>query len=238
MLAASLRVRHWGCLTETLTGDARAAQISSDAAGDVLVMLGPDPARVDRFLLDVAATQASAPSVLSRSPTSVVLRVANPPGGVVARILASGCAIAWPVAYAEGRESYRLLAPTRGHVEAAVQRIREVGDVHLEQLTEIPNEALDITTTVGNLAGDLTQRQLAVLQAAVRAGYYASPRRASAEQLAAQLGVSTSTLTEHLRKAEGRLLERFAELLALAPILASAALRTEGRPRKRPDTKP
>jgi predicted DNA binding protein len=234
MITASLKVRHRGCVTEKLAGEARAAQVSSDATGDLLVMVGPRAEDVDAFVRDVLATQPRPPVILSRAARSVVVRVVNPPGGVVQRILASGCAIAWPVTYAHGDEHYRVLAASRADIEEAVARVGEVGEVEVVHVTDTPNEMLDITTTIGNLVGDLTRRQLDALRAAIQAGYYATPRRTTIEALAKEIGISQATLSEHLRKAEGRLLNRFAELLAFAPVLASGATRTVGRPRKRP----
>lgn len=57
----------------------------------------------------------------------------------------------------------------------------------------------------GPLAG-LTDRQREVLQTAFEAGYYEVPRAASTEDVAATLELDTSTVTEHLQRAERNLL--------------------------------
>lgn len=238
MITASMSVKHHGCITERLTGEARAAQISADQTGDVLVMHADDEARVDEFTRALVADQPRPPTILSRSPRSVVVRVTNPPEGVVSRILATGCTIAWPATYGDGLEHYRVLAPSRAHLEAAVRRVQEVGDVRLTHVNDAPNETLDIATTIGGLVSDLTKKQLAILRAAIAAGYYATPRRVTTGELAKQLGIGQTTLSEHLRKAEGRLMERFAELLAFAPLLAAGATRTVGRPKRKPGARP
>ncbi|WP_129114737.1 helix-turn-helix domain-containing protein [Halegenticoccus tardaugens] len=54
----------------------------------------------------------------------------------------------------------------------------------------------------------LTDRQRAALDAAVELGYYDTPRRATAADVAAELGCARSTASEHLRKAEARVLSR------------------------------
>lgn len=54
--------------------------------------------------------------------------------------------------------------------------------------------------------GRLTQRQLEVVRLAQERGYYEYPKETSASALAAELGVATSTLHEHLHKAEATLL--------------------------------
>ena len=56
----------------------------------------------------------------------------------------------------------------------------------------------------------LTDRQLEVLEAAYRGGYFRWPRDATAEELAESLGISSPTLHKHLRHAEARI---FDELL-------------------------
>lgn len=53
---------------------------------------------------------------------------------------------------------------------------------------------------------ELTERQRQVLLAAYRHGYYACPRKTNSEQLGRILQLDKSTVAEHLRKAEERLL--------------------------------
>jgi hypothetical protein len=52
----------------------------------------------------------------------------------------------------------------------------------------------------------LTEKQMEVLIAAHKLGYYDIPRRINSEKLAKKLNIGNSTLGEHLRKAERRLL--------------------------------
>lgn len=55
--------------------------------------------------------------------------------------------------------------------------------------------------------GKLTDRQLEVLRKAYEEGYFEQPKRANATELAEQLGISQSTVTEHLVTAQKKLLE-------------------------------
>ncbi len=55
--------------------------------------------------------------------------------------------------------------------------------------------------------GNLSRRQREVLLAAKRGGYYDYPRRVSTESLAQEMGIKKSTLIEHLRRAENRLIQ-------------------------------
>jgi predicted DNA binding protein len=52
----------------------------------------------------------------------------------------------------------------------------------------------------------LTAKQREVLITAYKLGYYDIPRKINSDQLAEKLGIVNSTLVEHLRKAEHRLL--------------------------------
>ena len=53
----------------------------------------------------------------------------------------------------------------------------------------------------------LTERQKEILITAKTKGYYDNPRRISSKTLAQEFGISTSTLLEHLRKAEKDLID-------------------------------
>lgn len=55
--------------------------------------------------------------------------------------------------------------------------------------------------------GRLTTRQREVLETAVRMGYFEYPRKASASEVASELGIVTSTFAEHLAAAQARLLD-------------------------------
>ncbi|MCW4047397.1 MAG: helix-turn-helix domain-containing protein [Candidatus Bathyarchaeota archaeon] len=52
----------------------------------------------------------------------------------------------------------------------------------------------------------LTEKQREILTTAYKLGYYDIPRKINSEQLAKKLNIGDSTLVEHLRKAERRLL--------------------------------
>ena len=55
----------------------------------------------------------------------------------------------------------------------------------------------------------LTKRQVSILKEAIRLGYYDLPRRIRTSELAEKLNLAPSTLTEHLRKAENRIIKDY-----------------------------
>ena len=83
----------------------------------------------------------------------------------------------------------------RDDLRNIVSELREIGSVHLAQLT--PYRASE---------GLLSDRQAEVVKAALDNGYYDWPRQTDAETLAARLDISHTTFLEHLRKAEQTLL--------------------------------
>lgn len=63
----------------------------------------------------------------------------------------------------------------------------------------------------------LTRAQDEALRAAIAAGYYRIPRPLNLHQLAARLGISPASLSERLRRAEGRIIMRYANEGATTP---------------------
>ncbi len=87
-------------------------------------------------------------------------------------------------------------------------------DAALHQLiASIPDEmnlrlerAGEYQPDMADPAAQLTDRQKEIVRAAIAAGYYAIPRRATQQDLAAELGLSQGTIGEHLRRAEAKII--------------------------------
>ncbi len=87
-------------------------------------------------------------------------------------------------------------------------------DDEVQDATESISVPVDVTIeAVGGLAGTtaavetlLTDRQREVVKTAVNLGYYDIPRTTSQEEIAVELDSAPSTIAEHLRKAEARVL--------------------------------
>jgi predicted DNA binding protein len=63
------------------------------------------------------------------------------------------------------------------------------------------------TETIARLDDRLTDRQREAIRTAFHAGYFDRPRRSDAETVADAIGIAQSTLSQHLRAAERKLLE-------------------------------
>ncbi|HET7324678.1 MAG TPA: helix-turn-helix domain-containing protein [Halococcus sp.] len=94
-------------------------------------------------------------------------------------------------------------------------RITVVGTHEMlrQALEEFPDEIRVSIEQVGEYSPDgrnvlslLTDRQLEVFETAVEKGYYDIPRQATHKDIADGLGCAPSTVDEHLRKAESRIL--------------------------------
>jgi predicted DNA binding protein len=113
-----------------------------------------------------------------------------------------------PVVYAEGRETYRLVSPTRERLNRLIHRLRRLGDVEILSIVDRAglDTVRDYPTASVHFFEGLSDRQTRSLVAAHDAGLFDIPARASWTAVARGLGLSRSTFGEHLRKAQRRLL--------------------------------
>ena len=104
-----------------------------------------------------------------------------------------------------GREYWNVrYAGERGDIEDALDAIREEADaeVRVERIGSVATER-----QIPENVDTLTPAQREAFELARERGYYEWPREASTRELAGELGVSKTTLLEHLRTAESKLLD-------------------------------
>lgn len=114
-----------------------------------------------------------------------------------------GLVVAKPVRYADGRVHARVVGETEA-VQAFVETIPPAVDVEVH---EVGTGGYDPTAP----ASGLSDRQREAVRAALELGYYDAPRRATHEDVARELGCAPSTASEHLQRAEAKLVRRAME---------------------------
>jgi predicted DNA binding protein len=119
-----------------------------------------------------------------------------------------------PPVFFGGWEYHRLIGFEDQDVKGLLKGLDKVGK------TEILHKGTTEGTTdktfllsLGSLFGNLTEKQMKALLAAIESGYYEIPKRTTADELAVKLGQPRSTLEEHIRKAESKV------VLAMAPYM-------------------
>ena len=101
----------------------------------------------------------------------------------------------------------------------AIQDLRDLvtdlreryGSVRIRYLLQVESDEEGSTDVVPINRNRLTDRQQEVLETAYQMGYFSYPREANATDVAAELGIDSSTFTEHLAAAQSKLMD---ELLA------------------------
>lgn len=139
-------------------------------------------------------------------------------------VRASGAWDVPPIVYREGWESWRLLVWNERILREMFRRIRELGELRIQSLRPIENVPMEkmMLVPASDIFGGLTVRQSTALLLGLRHGYYGLPSETSIDRLAEGIGLSPSTFSEHLRKAEARI------LLNLRPHLEAIATRAPG----------
>jgi hypothetical protein len=96
-----------------------------------------------------------------------------------------------------------IISEDRQRIQERLDEIREEmqADIAIEGMKSPNTQTCDTSPKSA-----LSERQREVFELAQRRGYYSWPRQTSASNLADELDVSKTTLLEHLRKAESKLL--------------------------------
>lgn len=103
--------------------------------------------------------------------------------------------------------------PIRFRPDGAVEFTVVGASEDLRSAVETAGELAEVTVLSvgegwdGDAGQKLTGRQREVVRVASELGYYENPRGATQEEVAKELGVASSTVAEHLRKAESKLVD-------------------------------
>ncbi|MFB6200631.1 MAG: helix-turn-helix domain-containing protein [Halorhabdus sp.] len=129
------------------------------------------------------------------------LRVRLDPGPLASSVFSAvqteGVIVVKPIVYRDGFVYVRLVGDA-GPLQNCLDSIPETVDVTLEGIDAgVPPTPEPVS--------QLSERQRETVQTALELGYYTQPRQATHADIAAQLDCSTSTVSEHLQKAEATL---------------------------------
>lgn len=105
--------------------------------------------------------------------------------------------------------SYQLTVrlPPTGDIRELFEAIKELyPEVELVAQRRTERDGRRGQLTISDLVTDLTERQRSVLESAYSAGYFEWPRERTGEDLAETIAISPSTLHQHLRAGERKIL--------------------------------
>ncbi|WP_135854804.1 helix-turn-helix domain-containing protein [Halorussus salinus] len=133
-----------------------------------------------------------------------VFRFARPDECACDRLEAVGVPVS-ESRFEEGRLWLTFHVEDTDQLQRAVEKLRERAEaVSVRQLVD--SDAGSDPTTISTVdMADLTERQSEILRVAYRHGYFEQPRRASVSDLATELDLSPSTVTQHLYTAMGKI---------------------------------
>lgn len=192
LVADSDHVRETRLVGWNLAGDAGVTLLFA-VEGDIEGM------RADLPDIAAVATVDTAPLSAERFALLVRLDAAATAvfGDIVAALRQSGLVVVTPVVYRDGEVHARIVGETAA-VQAFVDAVPPMVDVAVH---EIGSGGVDPTAP----ATALSTRQREAVLAALELGYYDSPKRATHEDVARALDCAPSTASEHLQRAEAKL---------------------------------
>lgn len=124
-----------------------------------------------------------------------------------------------PAVYTRGWEWYRVVAFAQRDLKNLFKDLDKHCKVEIGSRRTISDESVRETFPVSTAAlfGGLTGRQRQALISALDSGYYSIPRTATAGEIARRLRLPRTSFSDHLRKAENKVLQAVEPYLLLKP---------------------
>jgi predicted DNA binding protein len=122
-----------------------------------------------------------------------------------------------PTELEDGCECFDLLLNNRDELAEAVTMLENFGDVTVERISsDFRREVTPSAAEWQELLSSIPPRQRELLNVAIDSGYFEIPRGATLEELADEMDITKATASNHLRRAERRLMEFFVRYINLA----------------------
>lgn len=116
-----------------------------------------------------------------------------------------------------GRECFDLLLHDRDELSNAIELLEEFGSVNVDRISdEFRHEVVPSRAGWQQLLASIPPRRRELLNLAVEQGYFEIPRQVTLEELAAQMDITKTTASSHLRKAEQQFFEFLLPYINLA----------------------
>jgi predicted DNA binding protein len=140
-------------------------------------------------------------------------------GSSVSIVAESGCFLVFPMDIVAGREFLHILAFDQRATKRLMKNLNAAGEARIERERRIKFDASGLSSVMPliNPISDLTPKQVAALAVSMRHGYYEVPRHTSTGKIASAVHVPRTTLQDHRKKAETKLMN------ALAPYIMTHA---------------
>jgi predicted DNA binding protein len=218
---ALLEVRHpcpYCLLTERFDG----LRISSwdNAKTHVAVVTSPREEDLEEFEAALASFLPYATVNRQCCGLEIVIQNQDCAASAVTSLMArTDCWAAQPTVAQGGWERYRVFSWEKANISRLVGLVQENGGiVKVDSIHQVglPSFTEEMLVSVEDLTSGLTVKQLDVLLLALERGYFESPARVTAEDMARIAGLSRSTFMEHLRKAESKVLSNLVPLLRMS----------------------
>lgn len=120
-----------------------------------------------------------------------------------------GCLWWPPQQYEHGQLLVQVLALSEESLTELYQRLVDKFPVTVESKYRRSHEVLEDTVgTTASATAELTDRQAEALRAAHELGFYEIPREHTSAEIAETLDLGRRTFEEHLRRAEGKIVDR------------------------------
>lgn len=122
-----------------------------------------------------------------------------------------------PTQLTDGRECFDLLLSDRSELSEAIDLLSEFGDVTVERITQdFRREIMPSRSEWQELLSSIPPRQREFLNTAAEQGYFEIPRQVTLEEVAAEMDITKTTASNHLRKVERQLVEFMLPYMNLA----------------------
>jgi predicted DNA binding protein len=185
----------------------------------VMEVTSEDEAALDIFVKEYICCDNSPQVFRGRNKIEVVSKICTcNPNSATALIARADCWYAQPAIAQSGWEYYRVYSWERENFAKIIDLVKQYGgEVHLRSLKNIcqPCVTPEMLIPSESILAGLTKKQIQTLVEAYQLGYFDLPARIDANEMAKRVGLSRSTFSEHLRKAEGKVIGNVFPVLKL-----------------------